>query len=989
MTPDLSDKILLKMEALRLQDGAFVRDRYEELQDARRQWVQDGTADDCTTADSKSSYELSVEERQELEHRRIVERVKALDAKGPTSQLSKKVLVLQDILENLYAEKEADVTVASPLNGALKRLETDPANASVPLKDLPTSTQVVLKMFFRTCQSLRDQSKLSANSRLSVQIASKLPSILMTIPSCVLSPGLTDEVPVQLEDGGNVFSVFHQLFQLFEELLGWKSNSSCLSTGDRSTVIVAYVALSLKWGRMGYVLKGVKLLLENASDLNRTKLEALVPFFRELAATSAERPQVAFGEEEQPCGYLMSFGKGDHGKLGHGQCVHLSCQEGNCTENKMVPTIVAATGDVLFRKIDSLSTHSIAITAKGEAMAWGNGDKYRLGHGSSTKEYTPRTIEFLSIKGRVRDLACGLGHTLALMESGELFAWGNGSNGRLGLGDTNDRSSPTKVVIPTCLQTEGRSDTPVCFRHIFCGASHSLGISWDGRAYAWGKNNQGQCGHGHTNDQWTIQEIESFHDNKGEEECVTYAAGGWEHTLFCTASGRVYSCGCGYKDSRRAGIPPVLGHGDCDRRLKPSLVQALDDAREEMTRVACGWDHSLAVSATGNVYTWGSGTNGKLGHGDEESFDIPTLVRSMEGKRVKDAKAGCEHTVFLTYDHELWTCGQGDSGRLGHGDSQTRKRPTKIELFADSGLKPVALAVGDKYNLVLVRDSDTQFEQEGIASIQKTPQRISGERAKHHGRHRIGQRKKKDDHHEIKFGSNWVLSAAMQADPTGTTTIDPDSASSAALFIAGHVDRIACDYLSGESDVYTEMQQETKSVTTLSMAQQLVLLPFAAETSHEALSALLELLRWTSSTELKEKTAKSEQNGDGSFLGSQERMALTISCLRILQLNLKKSLNVSQSGNVNSPSISTVLLKQIHELLDNMAGLKESSYSLASIGRAISHEAAYALKMGFGLFYPTGSSRCSLLWELLGECTLHAPSMRTIFLSDQLCKVMW
>ncbi|KAG1708181.1 hypothetical protein DVH05_024864 [Phytophthora capsici] len=304
------------MEALRLQDGEFVCDRYKELQDARRQWVRDEAVGVSTTVDSGLSCELSVEERQELEHRRIVERVKVLNAKGPTSQLSKKVLVLQDILENLYAEKEGDTTVTSPSNGALKRLDPDNANASVPLKDLPTPTQVVLRMFFRTCQSLRDQSKLSANSRLSVQIANKLPSILMTMPSCVLSPGLSDETPVQLEDGGSVSSVFYQLFQLFEDLLGWKSNSCCLSTSDRSTVIVAYVALSLKWGRMEYVLKGVKLLLENASDLNGAKLEALAPFFHELAATLAERPQVAFGDEEQTCGYLMSFGKGDHGKLG-------------------------------------------------------------------------------------------------------------------------------------------------------------------------------------------------------------------------------------------------------------------------------------------------------------------------------------------------------------------------------------------------------------------------------------------------------------------------------------------------------------------------------------------------------------------------------------------------------------------------------------------------------------------------------------------------
>ncbi|ETN22759.1 hypothetical protein PPTG_02593 [Phytophthora nicotianae INRA-310] len=1014
------------MEALLLQDGAYVNDRYEELQGQRRQLDQIGPVKPIgDVAGCSSTSELSYEERQQLEHWRIVQRAKALDAKGPTPQLNKKFLVLQNILEKLYAEKEADLYITSPPNGALKRPDPTDTNTPVPFKELPLPTQVVLKMFFRTCQSLRDPTKLAAYSRLSVQIAAKLPGILTTMPSCVLSPGLADDVPVDLEDRGNIWSVFYQLFQLFEELLELKNDSVggervCLSASDRATVIVAYVALCLKWGRLSYLLKGIKLLLENDAELSGVRLEPLQPLFHELASASAERPQVANGEEDQPSGYLMSFGKGDHGKLGHGQCVHVSCQEGNCTENKTVPTMIAATRDVLFRKIDSLSTHSIAITAKGDAMSWGNGDKYRLGHGSSTKEYAPRTIEFLRLKGRVRDLACGLGHTLALMESGELFAWGNGSNGRLGLGDSNDRSSPARVTIPTASQgnaVEGEPESsftsaPIRFRHIYCGASHSLGLSWDGRAYAWGKNNQGQCGHGHTNDQWTIQEIENFEDG-GEEESVAYAAGGWEHTLFCTASGRVYSCGCGYKDSRRAGIPPVLGHGDCDRRLRPTLIQTLDDAREEIVKVACGWDHSLAVSASGKVYTWGSGTNGKLGHGDEESFDIPTLVRSMESKHVKDAKAGCEHTVFLTYDQELWTCGQGDSGRLGHGDSQTRKRPTKIELFGECGLKPVALAVGDKYNLVLVRDSDAQYECEDDnepASIPKTQQRGSNEVPNHgirlqHGRHRTGQHKKHNANSGNEFGANWVLSVAEGMTPkeiSPTTPLNaPDSVSNAALFIAGHVDRLASDYISEESETLVEKSNEQKVMETNVKAPRSTLIPFAVDTSYESLNALLDLLQWaTSLVGSKEKAA-----GSGSTcLRTLERMGLALSCLRILQLNLKKSLNVLRlsADNVREHfSLSKDLFGRVHALLDSLAGLKKEDcverfdigahrssdgQKLSAIGSAISHEAACALKMGFGMFYPTAASRCKLLWEILDDCKIDPVSMRTIILSGQLCK---
>ncbi|KAI9997243.1 hypothetical protein PInf_000683 [Phytophthora infestans] len=413
------------MEALLLQDGAYVNDRYEELQEGRRQKDQNGPAQSVGVfADCSSTFKLSDEERQQLEHWRIVQRAKALDTKGPTPQLTKRFLVLQNILDKLYAEKEADLYITSPSNNALKRPDTIETNVPIAFKELPLPTQIVLKMFFRTCQSLRDPLKLAVNSRLSVQIAAKLPSLLTSMPTCVLSPGLTDEVPVELEDEGNVWSVFYQLFQLFEELLGTKSDCMgeekvCLSASDRATVVVAYVALSLKWGRLGYLLKGIKLLLENDAELGGVRLEPLQPLFRELAELllSEHRQQLA---KRSACGYLMSFGKGDHGKLGHGQCVHVSCQEGNCTENKLVPTMIAATRDILFRRIDSLSTHSIAITAKGDAMAWGNGDKYRLGHGSSTKEYTPRMIEHLRLKGR-------------------------GDSGRLGHGDSQTRKRPTKI----------------------------------------------------------------------------------------------------------------------------------------------------------------------------------------------------------------------------------------------------------------------------------------------------------------------------------------------------------------------------------------------------------------------------------------------------------------------------------------------------------------------------------------------------------------
>ena len=50
--------------------------------------------------------------------------------------------------------------------------------------------------------------------------------------------------------------------------------------------------------------------------------------------------------------------------------------------------------------------------------------------------------------------------------------------------------------------------------------------------------------------------------------------------------------------------------------------QAGEDLR--VCHIACGWDHSLAVTRTGTLYTWGAGQYGKLGHGDEVvDFFVP------------------------------------------------------------------------------------------------------------------------------------------------------------------------------------------------------------------------------------------------------------------------------------------------------------------------------------------------------------------------------
>ncbi|XP_069377256.1 alsin isoform X5 [Paralichthys olivaceus] len=87
-----------------------------------------------------------------------------------------------------------------------------------------------------------------------------------------------------------------------------------------------------------------------------------------------------------------------------------------------------------------------------------------------------------------------------------------------------------------------------------------------------------------------------------------------------------------------------LGHGDNLARLKPLCIKSLNS--KEVVRVAAGAGHSLALTAQSQVFSWGSNSSGQLGHMESPST-IPRLAKLSEGIRVWDVSAGSKHTLLL------------------------------------------------------------------------------------------------------------------------------------------------------------------------------------------------------------------------------------------------------------------------------------------------------------------------------------------------------
>ncbi|RLN54896.1 hypothetical protein BBJ29_007719 [Phytophthora kernoviae] len=141
--------------------------------------------------------------------------------------------------------------------------------------------------------------------------------------------------------------------------------------------------------------------------------------------------------------------------------------------------------------------------------------------------------------------------------------------------------------------------------------------------------------------------------------------------------------------------------------LAPRLVEelALEKAlhRATITMVACGAQHSLAITDAGELYTWGSGEDGRLGHGDMRDRAVPRKVMSLLRENVVNASCGGAHTAVLTAKSTVFTFGRGRNGRLGLGDNKWRDTPHQIVAFPQ-GTRITHVVCGWNFTAALDRE---------------------------------------------------------------------------------------------------------------------------------------------------------------------------------------------------------------------------------------------------------------------------------------------
>ncbi|KND04840.1 uncharacterized protein SPPG_00540, partial [Spizellomyces punctatus DAOM BR117] len=100
------------------------------------------------------------------------------------------------------------------------------------------------------------------------------------------------------------------------------------------------------------------------------------------------------------------------------------------------------------------------------------------------------------------------------------------------------------------------------------------------------------------------------------------------------------------------------------RRINPDTPQV------NFRSLAAGGTHFLAISTTNDLYTWGYGLKGQLGHGNSEvrERELPTAVEALQGLRVTTVAGGGWHSAATTKDGDLYTFGSSEHRQLGLTD---------------------------------------------------------------------------------------------------------------------------------------------------------------------------------------------------------------------------------------------------------------------------------------------------------------------------------
>jgi alpha-tubulin suppressor-like RCC1 family protein len=375
-------------------------------------------------------------------------------------------------------------------------------------------------------------------------------------------------------------------------------------------------------------------------------------------------------------GRVLSFGTGQYGALGHGY------SGGKQLPDVLRPQYIEALSGIRCVCVAAGELHSACVSVDGDVYTWGDGFCGQGGHGDKRPRVTPKQVSAGGLDDEcVSHVSCGARHTLAVTEDGEVYSWGLGHFGVLGRSFTPFDHEPDasqvgmgeelEVAFNLVQQQQQQEPENIRVDPVPAGGggadvledaqnnSNAAGNPFNFEELMAHLDMVANLSLEDSSDQCIPKKIESL-----EGVRIIGASAGHRHTLLLDENGRLYSCG--------SGVTGCLGHGDSESHMFPMKIKALDDSNIKIMQFSAGVDMSMAVSAKGDVYSFGKTDGGRIGLGLQQSRittpqKVPITCCGMAIKAV-DVECGYVHSVVVGLNGTIHVC--GGVGVEGEADGQ-------------------------------------------------------------------------------------------------------------------------------------------------------------------------------------------------------------------------------------------------------------------------------------------------------------------------------
>ena len=254
-------------------------------------------------------------------------------------------------------------------------------------------------------------------------------------------------------------------------------------------------------------------------------------------------------------------------------------------------------------------------------------------------------------------------------------------------------------------------------KSITWGESHGVLLDKKGRVFAFGSTLHGRSGLPDKELPEAIQRptqvTYGFPKPSYHNKIISIVAG-YSHTMAVTRSSDIYTWGEG--SQCRLGLGFIEETRSTPDQETPYQMENVFDNKAVVT-CGCGKTMSGLAMQSGTVYTWGKGDFEKPKADDYQEYSTPYAI--LEQQQIVHVAFGQSHVVVQDREGQMFGWGEGEKGCLGYGDGRKRMMPTPMSFFENK--RVIDVSCGDKFTVVIaevegdpLERAKHEFSEEGL-----------------------------------------------------------------------------------------------------------------------------------------------------------------------------------------------------------------------------------------------------------------------------------